>query len=292
MPVRVEERTPQRIGNGRITLGKANRRAHIARQVKQATVAHAEWAAVAPNKPTGQQIVAAARSYLGYPYCAYGCRCELYCHCHDCSGLVCVCMQRVGLPYICTSSFGFADLLVQQNLVITRDVALHTPGSIAIRNPFAASNMNGSNGHIVIMKGDGTDGTIEEKGTHWGCVEDHESNRGFSLYGKLPGVNHSVETPHQEVIEPMLITDRVHKSGNPNRARSASIDPSGNIRLGNGAKIEGYAAKNVLGLRVVVPPAGGRPFMGAERTGDGSFMMQFLQADGSYADFDFQFAAP
>jgi hypothetical protein len=30
--------------------------------------------------------------------------------------------------------------------------------------------------------------------------------------------------------------------------------------------------------------------MGAERTGDGTFKLQFLQTDGSYADFDFEFA--
>jgi hypothetical protein len=88
----------------------------------------------------------------------------------------------------------------------------------------------------------------------------------------------------------MLILDRTHPSAKPARKRSASIDPSGNIRLGNGAKLKGYTPKTVLGLRIVVPPSGGRPFMGAERTGDGTFKLQFLQTDGSYADFDFEFA--
>jgi hypothetical protein len=291
VPPQVKERTPQQIGDRRLTFGKANRRAHIARQVKQATVHMQTWAAAAPNQPSGKQIVAAAASYLGYPYCAYGCRCDLSCWCHDCSGLVCVCMQRVGLPYICTSSFGFADILSQHGLVIPREQALHTPGSIAIRNPFGDSNSNGSNGHIVILVGDGTDATIEEKGTRWGCVRDHESGRGFSLYGKLPGVNHSVTpAPETEVIEPVLIIDRTHPPAHPSRAKSASIDPSGNIRLGNGAKLKGYTPKTVLCLKIVVPPSGGRPFMGAERTGDGKFKMQFLQPDLSYADFDFEFA--
>ncbi|HXH92618.1 MAG TPA: hypothetical protein VNN25_13635, partial [Thermoanaerobaculia bacterium] len=77
----------------------------------------------------------------------------------------------------------------------------------------------------------------------------------------------------------------------PNRTRSASIDAAGNIRLGNGAKLAGQTPKNVLGLEVVVPPSGGAPYMGTTHAADGGFTQQYLQKDGSFADFHFSFTA-
>jgi hypothetical protein len=292
VPTALQERTPQRIGSARFTLGKAKRARLIKAQATAAFDAHVSHATFGLNRPTGQQIVAACRTQLGVPYCAYGCRCEVGCRCHDCSGLPCFACNLLGLPHICTSSFGFAALGRQMHLEISREVALHTPGSVAIRNPFGSSNANGSNGHIVVMVGDGTDATIEERGTAYGCVEYHESGRGFSFYMRLPNVNYVAPAPPSPKVEPMLILDKNPKHvSHPARTRSASVDAAGNIFLGNDARIAGDGArKTINGVRVVVPPANGAPFMGAAESG-GGFTLQFLQKDLSFADFHYEFVS-
>src|SRR4051794_9850023 len=105
----VLERTPQRIGRGPVTLGKRRRARAIAASVQDAHFAIAAHevthAALGKVRPTGFDVMRVARTFLGKPYCAYGCRCEPGCRCNDCSGLWCAVMQLLGLPPICTSSF-------------------------------------------------------------------------------------------------------------------------------------------------------------------------------------------
>lgn len=213
----------------------------------------------------------------------------MYCNCHDCSGLPCFAMNLLGLPHICTSSFGFAALARQLGLEVSRDYALSHPGCVAIRNPFGSPSANGANGHIVVLVGDGTDGTIEERGTAYGCVLYHQAGRGLDFFMKLPGVNvDAIPVPIEPKVESMLILDTKHAS-HPARTRSASIDAAGNIFLGNNAHVAGDGArKTVNGVRVVVPPAQGAPFLGAAVSG-GGFTLQFLQHDASFADFHYEF---
>src|SRR5690348_798824 len=120
---------------------------------------------------TGRDLVASAETCLGKPYnAAIGCRCSINCPAQDCSGLVCGCYTQITGQNICTSSFGLATWGLQAGTLISEGQAINTPGALGIENAWGTSNgFLGSNGHVVIMKGDGQT-TVEEMGHAYGCV--------------------------------------------------------------------------------------------------------------------------
>lgn len=294
------KRTPQQITPGqRRTWGKVSRAKEIRRQADQLIVAHSAHAerlnAMGLQAPSGLDLVAAAETMLGKPYRITGCRCEQGCCCEDCSGLYCQANNMVGLPHICTTSFALAISAREEGRIVSFDEAIHTPGMLLIRGPHngegPANGPRGSNGHIVICKGDGAT-TVEAMGTAYGIVRGSVFRRGFDdpTTGRpcrAAGIDYSVPVPKEE---PVLFLDKVHH-GKPSRSRSASVQPNGDIWLGNGANLHGAKPQVVLGIRLVRPPANAADFLGGSEAGPNGFTLQFLQKDGSFADFHYDFAA-
>ncbi len=150
---------------------------------------------------TGQDIVDAANRQLGKPYSwSIACRCSNRCERQDCSGLVCGCYNEGTGQNICTSSFGLADWLQRNGLLVPERVAIFKPGAIGIRNAWGdSSGASGSNGHVVIFTGKDINGnptsdasklvTTEERGTAYGCVHAPATGRGFNAWGYLPGID-------------------------------------------------------------------------------------------------------
>ena len=87
----------------------------------------------------------------------------------------------------------------------------------------------------------------------------------------------------------MLFLDKKHPSAKPQRSRSASVQADGTIWLGNGANLKDAQPQWVNGIRVVIPNSQGARYAGSSPKGDNGFLIQFVQPDGSFADFNYQF---
>lgn len=140
----------------------------------------------AAGMPTAADVLAAARTQLGKPYCLASCRCDV-CGCRDCSGEICYALNQAGYPHVCTSSFGFAEIGRQAGTIIPKEQALATPAAIGIRCPFCDPNRNGSNGHVWFCVGDGVH-SVEEGGHSTGCYEGNADKPGDVIYMLIPGV--------------------------------------------------------------------------------------------------------
>lgn len=136
--------------------------------------------------PTAGQVLVAARTQLGKPYCLDACRCD-NCPCRDCSGEICYALNRAGYPHVCTSSFGFAEIGRRAGSIIPKAQALKTPAAIGIRCPFCDPNRDGSNGHVWFCVGDGIH-SVEEGGHSTGCYEGLADKPGDVIYMLIPGV--------------------------------------------------------------------------------------------------------
>src|SRR5689334_581082 len=109
---------------------------------------------------TGQDLVDAANRQLGKGYnAAIGCRCSNSCPEQDCSGLVSGCWSEVTGQHICSSSFGIADWIKRNQLLVPEETAIFTPGAVGIENAWGSSDGPlGTNGHIVIFTGKDVNG--------------------------------------------------------------------------------------------------------------------------------------
>lgn len=190
--------TPQRINGRRRHLTREARRRAVRVEVaahKRVVAAHV---AAGFPQPTNHQVLAAAATQLGKPYCLAGCRCQEpgnACGCRDCSGEICFACNEanrlLGNPTrICTSSFGFAQVGRDAGRIIPKAQALLTPGAIGIRCPFCDPNGNGSNGHVWFCKGNGggPKTSIEEGGHATGCYEGDADKPGDVIYVLLSNV--------------------------------------------------------------------------------------------------------
>lgn len=187
MPVAHASGTPQRLDGRRRHLTQSARRRAVAREVTKhkAALEYPNWL----KEPTNHEVIAAAETQLGKPYCLRSCRCTT-CPCRDCSGEICYALQQAGYPPICTSSFGFAQMCDDAGLIIPKAQALVTPAAIGIRCPFCDPNHNGSNGHIWFCKGNGSgpETSVEEGGHRTGCYRGDADKPGDVIYALIPGV--------------------------------------------------------------------------------------------------------
>lgn len=141
--------------------------------------------------PKSADVLAAAETQLGKSYRVTSCRCSEDCYSRDCSGLVIFACNHCGMSLPCTSSFGLARMGQAAGTLISAGQAAVTPGALAIRNGFGASNGPlGSNGHVVFCKGDGVS-TVEAMGTRYGIVRGRLWDRGFETFMLIPGVDYT-----------------------------------------------------------------------------------------------------
>lgn len=225
----IVEATPQRTPGftrlGRRLRARRDGRAHLAR-----FQAHYSSVAVLPRSA---DFLAAANAQEGKPYnAAIGCRCLDSCPEQDCSGLVSGAINAVamplGYPEVCTSSFGFAQMCRAAGRLISEEQAIWTPGAVGIENPFGSSNgALGTNGHIVIMEGDGKT-TIEEMGTRSGCCHGPATGRGFGAWALLPQLDYTPPTPVQREREMLVQTHHYNADGSVNRPTNP---PAGQISV-------------------------------------------------------------
>lgn len=284
-----EPRTPQGIGGKRFIFDVQKRRNLVTVEAADHRAAIRFAAQVGAGQPRAANVLATAETQLGLRYAISGCRCSPSpCYARDCSGLICFALNsQPGWPYICTSSFSFAEMGRAAGTLVDEQTAIHTPGAVGIRCGFCDPNFNGSNGHIVFFKGDGQT-TVEEGGHATGCYRGQAQGRGFDAWMLIPGVDYSTSQGSEE--EPMLFLDRKHPSAKANRTRSASVQPDGTIWLGNGANLKDAQPQWVNNIRTVIPPSGGAKYAGAWGKGDQTgFVIQFVQGDGSFADFNYTF---
>lgn len=154
---------------------------------------------------TNLELVAAAESQLGKGYRITGCRCDTVCSRRDCSGEAVFSIRAAGVNCPCTSSFGLAQWGRAAGTLTTPQIAVVTPGILAIRNGFGSSNgPSGSNGHVVIGKGDGKvvdnqiinwGSTVEAMGTAYGIVRGPMGDRGFETFMFVPGIQYAPPAP-------------------------------------------------------------------------------------------------
>lgn len=209
-----------------------------------------------------QQVIHEARKYLGWPY-GFRDRCHGSYHETDCSGLICIVMNALGLYVGCLSSFQFANLAWDHNLVIPLAMAhqyecLLIAGPNGGRGPSQA--VNGSDGHI----GFGNKTTsIEERGHAYGCVEIPLDTTRFDIACWIPGADYSPQT----FTEPNMIIQEYHYGADGRKIRipdrhndhswilpTVAVTPDGKaVHLKDGASFTG-AGKPNFGEDIFAPP--------------------------------------
>lgn len=154
---------------------------------------------------TPEQVIQEANKYLGWNY-GYRDRCGGSYHELDCSGLVCIVMNGLGLHIGCVTSFVLANMLWDNRLVIPTPraldiITLWVSGPNGGRGPSQAAN--GSDGHTGF--GNKTD-TREARGHAYGVVIGPMDLSRFDAVGLIPGVDYSP----QVTMEPTMIIQTHH----------------------------------------------------------------------------------
>lgn len=242
-------------------LTRWGRRLACRRQIRQGAAGIAAHLA-ANAMPPATSFLAEANRQFGKPYRVTGCRCSDQCPEQDCSGLVCG-AAAVFIPlFVCTSSFGLAQLCRNAGTLISEEQAIWTPGAIGIENAWGSPNgPNGTNGHVVIFEGDGKT-TIEEMGTHYGCCHGPATGRNFNAWAEVPGFDYAPQPASTgDEMQTFICPNKPMKNGHTPRADfypagNTPLFPHGALLMHDGASIAGDQKTSDPNVRLLLPGPG------------------------------------
>ena len=161
---------------------------------------------------SGDDILVLAETHIGEPY-VLGARAPMgnsgWTGPWDCAEFASWCVfQASGVlfgasprdnPTLADAWTGFwTEQTVQENAVVSVDVAARTPGACVLRSPTAART-----GHIVIS--DGTGGTVEAHSTDRGVIRHTLTNRRWDTGVLVPGVQYFSSEEGVELAPPSPI---------------------------------------------------------------------------------------